>query len=122
MKTILKKTASCRCLCIYPKAMGGVKYENLPADQIDLEADRWKREEDGKYYYLFVWDRDQKKLVPYFPLPEVIGVSADWVARMLSCPYTKLKAIKTGLLSKLAGWIPVVVLIAAIIFLVIMGG
>ena len=106
------------CLNIYPKEMGGVKFERMT--NVDSKADLWFREKDGKYYYLNIWDG--KGLVPYYPLPEVVGVSADYVARMLSCPYTKLKALKVGAWEQLQAWIPVVVLVSGILFLIIMGG
>lgn len=110
------------CMNIYPKENGGVKYERMPVSSINPAADRWRKVEDNNYYYLQAWDSEKNALVPYYPLPEVITVSSDWVARVLSCPYIKLKRLKTGVLGHLANWIPVIVLGLAILFIVIMMG
>ena len=122
MKSLLKgkKIQTFPCLNIYPKSLGGVKYEDMPA--VDPDADMWQKAENRKFYYLNVWDKETKRLVPYHPLPDVVTVSADLMARMLSCPYIKLKQLKTSVWGKVQGWIPVIVLMASILFLLIIGG
>ena len=114
------KPVTYSCLNIYPKEKGGVKYENMEA--VDPQADLWLKAETGKYWYLQVWDPDKNKLVAYRPLPEVVAVGADYVARMLSCPYIRLKELKTGMWGIVQSWIPVIVLGLGLLFLIILSG
>jgi len=109
-----------QCCNIYPKHLGGLKYESMAS--VDPNADLWQKEENGKYYYLNQWEAETNTLVPYYPLPEVIEIGADYVARMLTCPYVKLKALKVGIWAHLQQWIPFLVLGLSIICLLIFGG
>lgn len=109
------------CLNIYPRKLGGIKVANMAESEVHPDAELWKNIANNGFYRVQVWDEEQNKLIPYYPLPETIDVSSDYVARMLSCPYTALKRVKASLADTLKGWIPAVVLIAAIIFVVIVG-
>lgn len=118
-----KLTGPANCLNIYPKHLGGVKYERIETDKIDPSADPWRKAETGKYYYLHKYDPETEALVPYYPLPEVIEIGADYVARMMSCPYIRLKSLKIGVWAQLKEWIPFLVLGLSFLSMVIfMGG
>lgn len=118
IKNQKKSTQTYPCLNVYPKDKGGIKYEDMSS--VDPMADLWLKAETGKYYYLQYWNG--KELVAFQPLPEVIEIGADYIARMLSCPYIKLKSLKVGLWAKLQGWIPFAVLGIAIFCWIIFGG
>lgn len=117
-----KNSSTVLCMNIYPKEKGGIKFESMPANSIDLAADRWQKAENGKYYYLNMWSAAENKLVPFYPLPELVTVTSDWVARVMNCPYIKLKRLDTSIMGTLKTYMPLIVLALGLLALIIAGG
>lgn len=108
-----------RCLNIYDRRTSDSKVEYMEKEKTCPDADYWYYKNDGKWYLVQVWDKNDNKLVA-FKLPTEITYRPDRYARILGCdPLRRLKSEKFGILEQIAPFAPVTAMVIGLIMMAV---
>jgi hypothetical protein len=98
---IPKATGQENCLNIYPRHKGGIKFEHME----NPEGIPQQCENDGKWYFVHIWKKDEKKLVA-FSLPDMKNYDPKEFANIFDAePIRRFFEIRWMTLEKFAPWV-----------------